>query len=280
LPANAKESPLFEVGVSCPRCHEHTSNVQKDSARERQKQWEIAKARQINHIGTPQRQERVAALLPIDAPILYSFRRCPYAMRARLALLSSGIRCEIREIALSQKPESMLAVSPKGTVPVLVMKDQVLEESLDILNWALQQNDPESWSTAGTDLHSDALALVLQCDSEFKRHLDRYKYPNRYDLPDGLEDRQQGSLFVSQLNEKLSQSANLMGPAWCWVDAAIAPFVRQFARTDREWFDAQAWQPLQHWLTSFETSEAYSVVMHKYKVWHQGAKPVSYPAAS
>jgi UPF0176 protein len=279
LPANAKESPLFEVGVSCPRCHEHTSNVQKDSARERQKQWEIAKARQINHIGTPQRQERVAALLPIDAPILYSFRRCPYAMRARLALLSSGIRCEIREIALSQKPESMLAVSPKGTVPVLVMKDQVLEESLDILNWALQQNDPESWSTAGTDLHSDALALVLQCDSEFKRHLDRYKYPNRYNLPDGLEDRQQGSLFVSQLNEKLSQSANLMGPAWCWVDAAIAPFVRQFARTDREWFDAQAWQPLQNWLTSFETSEAYSVVMHKYKVWHQGAKPVSYPAA-
>jgi UPF0176 protein len=279
LPANAKESPLFEVGVSCPRCHEHTSNVQKDSARERQKQWEIAKARQINHIGTPQRQERVAALLPIDAPILYSFRRCPYAMRARLALLSSGIRCEIREIALSQKPESMLAVSPKGTVPVLVMKDQVLEESLDILNWALQQNDPESWSTAGTDLHSDALALVLQCDSEFKRHLDRYKYPNRYNLPDGLEDRQQGSLFVSQLNEKLSQSANLMGPAWCWVDASIAPFVRQFARTDREWFDAQAWQPLQHWLTSFETSEAYSVVMHKYKVWHQGAKPVSYPAA-
>ena len=173
----------------------------------------------------------------------------------------------------------MLAVSPKGTVPVLVMKDQVLEESLDILNWALQQNDPESWSTAGTDLHSDALALVLQCDSEFKRHLDRYKYPNRYNLPDGLEDRQQGSLFVSQLNEKLSQSANLMGPAWCWVDAAIAPFVRQFARTDREWFDAQAWQPLQNWLTSFETSEAYSVVMHKYKVWHQGAKPVSYPAA-
>lgn len=278
LPANAKESPLFELGVSCPRCHADTSDVQKDSARERQKQWQIAKARHINHIGTPQRQEKLAALLPVDAPILYSFRRCPYAMRARLALLSSGIRCEIREIALSQKPESMLAVSPKGTVPVLVFKDQVLEESLDILNWALQQSDPESWSTEGTAMHDEAKALVHQCDSEFKHHLDRYKYPNRYDLTDGMADRQQGSLFLSQLNDRLSQAACLVGPAWCWVDAAIAPFVRQFARTDREWFDAQAWKPLQNWLTSFEHSEAYSAVMHKYKVWHQGAKPVSYPA--
>jgi len=278
LPPSAKESPLFELGVSCPRCHAHTSEVQKDSARERQKQWEIAKARQINHIGTPQRQERVAALLPIDAPILYSFRRCPYAMRARLALLSSGIRCEIREIALSQKPESMLAVSPKATVPVLVLKDRVLEESLDILHWALQQNDPASWSTVGTAVHLDAVALVQECDGQFKHHLDRYKYPNRYDLPDGLAHRQQGSLYLSQLNARLSLTPGLMGSEWCWVDAAIAPFVRQFARTDRAWFDSQSWQPLQNWLTKFEASDAFVVVMHKYKLWHQGSKPVSYPA--
>jgi glutathione S-transferase len=172
----------------------------------------------------------------------------------------------------------MLAVSHKGTVPVLVLKDQVLEESLDIINRALQQSDPQSWSTAGTAPHQDAVALVHQCDSEFKQHLDRYKYPNRYDLPDGLANRQQGSLFLSQLNVKLSQTACLMGPAWCWVDAAIAPFVRQFARTDRAWFDAQAWKPLQNWLTSFEDSDAYAQVMHKYKVWHQDAKPVAYPA--
>jgi len=278
LPPSAKESPLFELGVSCPRCHAHTSEVQKDSARERQKQWEIAKARQINHIGTPQRQERVAALLPIDAPILYSFRRCPYAMRARLALLSSGIRCEIREIALSQKPESMLAVSPKATVPVLVLKDRVLEESLDILHWALQQNDPASWSTVGTAVHLDAVALVQECDGQFKHHLDRYKYPNRYDLPDGLAHRQLGSLYLSQLNARLSLTPGLMGSEWCWVDAAIAPFVRQFARTDRAWFDSQSWQPLQNWLTKFEASDAFVVVMHKYKLWHQGSKPVSYPA--
>ena len=93
LPPGAKESNMFELGVSCPRCHVHTSDVQKDSARERQKQWEIAKARHTNHIGTPQRLASMAALLPADAPILYSFRRCPYAMRARLALVSSGIRC-------------------------------------------------------------------------------------------------------------------------------------------------------------------------------------------
>jgi UPF0176 protein len=126
LPAGAKQSPLFELGVSCPRCHAHTTETQKNSARERQKQWEIAKERQINHIGTPQRQERLAELLPTDAPVLYSFRRCPYAMRARMALLVSGIRCEMREIALSQKPEGMLAASPKGTVPVLVLKDRVI----------------------------------------------------------------------------------------------------------------------------------------------------------
>ena len=175
LPPGAKTSPLFELGVSCPRCHAHTSEVQKNSARERQKQWEIAKARQINHIGTPQRQEKVAALLPQDAPILYSFRRCPYAMRARLALLASGIRCEMREIALSQKPDSMLAVSPKGTVPVLVLKDKVLEESLDIMHWAMAQSDPQCWSTAGKSNDAQAQAWVRSCDDEFKKNLDRYK---------------------------------------------------------------------------------------------------------
>ena len=280
LPPKATGSPLYELGVSCPRCHANTSEVQKNSARERQKQWEIAKVRQINHIGTPQRQESLAALLPADAPVLYSFRRCPYAMRARLVLLSCGIRCEIREIALSQKPESMLIASPKGTVPVLVLKDQVLDQSLDIVHWALQQSDPASWSTEGSAMHEDALALVHQCDGQFKHHLDRYKYPNRYDLTDGLAHRQEGAAFLAQLNTRLCQTAGLMGPEWCWVDAAIAPFVRQFARTDREWFDAQAWQALQNWLSNFENSETYAVVMHKYKVWHKDAKPVSYPATA
>jgi len=280
LPIDAKSSPLFELGVSCPRCHAHTTDAQKNGARERQKQWEIAKARQSDHIGIPQRQQKIKALLPQDAPILYSFRRCPYAMRARLALLVSGVRCEMREITLSHKPSNMLDASPKGTVPVLVLKDRVLDQSLDIMQWALQQNDPEGWSTSGETLDEQARALVRICDDVFKTHLDRYKYPNRYDLPDGLADRQAGSSYLYQLNTQLKESTFLMGAKWSWVDAAIAPFVRQFARTDRIWFDAQAWPSLQNWLTQFENSENFSTVMHRYKIWYEGAKPVAFPPIS
>ncbi len=280
LPDDAKASPLFELGVSCPRCHALTSEVQKNSARERQRQWEIAKSKQINHIGTPQRQEKIANLLPMDAPVLYSFRRCPYAMRARLALLASGVRCEIREIALSQKPESMLAISPKGTVPVLWVKGQVLEESLDIMNWALSQGGPAHWQTHHLACHEEAVNLVKQCDQDFKINLDRYKYPNRYDLMDGSVHRELGAQYLFKLEERLRRFAHLMGPAWTWVDAAIAPFVRQFARTDRAWFDDQPWPALKNWLENFEQSPEFQVVMHKYKVWHQDAKPVAFPAAS
>jgi UPF0176 protein len=278
LPADAKTSPLFELGVSCPRCHAHTTETQKNSARERQKQWEIAKSRQTDHIGIAQRTQKIKALLPQDAPILYSFRRCPYAMRARLALLVSGVRCEMREITLAHKPSNMLEASPKGTVPVLVLKDRVLDQSLDIMHWALGQNDPEGWSTAGQPMDEEAHGLVSQCDDTFKTHLDRYKYPNRFDLPNGLADREAGSVYLQQLHAKLSQSAFLMGPTWSWVDAAIAPFVRQFARTDRVWFDAQAWTALQNWLTQFEQSERFATVMHRYKIWYEGAKPVAFPA--
>ena len=277
LPADAQNSSLFELGVSCPRCHDHTTDTQKNSARERQKQWEIAKSRQSDHIGIPQREQKIKALLPQDAPILYSFRRCPYAMRARLALLVSGIRCEMREITLAHKPSNMLEASPKGTVPVLVLKDRVLDQSLDIMRWALGQNDPEGWSTSGQTLDEEAHALVRMCDDAFKTHLDRYKYPNRYDLANGLADREAGSAYLDQLNTKLMQSKFLMGAKWSWVDAAVAPFVRQFARTDRAWFDAQAWTPLQNWLTQFEQSESFIAVMHRYKIWYEGTKPVAFP---
>jgi glutathione S-transferase len=115
------------------------------------------------------------------------------------------------------------------------------------------------------------------CDDAFKTHLDRYKYPNRYDLPNGLADREAGSVYLDQLNTKLMQSKFLMGAKWSWVDAAVAPFVRQFARTDRAWFDAQAWTPLQNWLTQFEQSESFIAVMHRYKIWYEGTKPVAFP---
>jgi len=115
------------------------------------------------------------------------------------------------------------------------------------------------------------------CDDAFKTHLDRYKYPNRFDLPNGLADREAGSTYLDQLNTKLMHSKFLMGAKWSWVDAAVAPFVRQFARTDRVWFDAQAWTPLQNWLTQFEQSESFIAVMHRYKIWYEGTKPVAFP---
>jgi glutathione S-transferase len=161
---------------------------------------------------------------------------------------------------------------------VLVLKDKVLEESLDIMHWALGQSDPQHWLTQGQAHDELAQAWVSACDNDFKKNLDRYKYPNRYELRDGLAHRELGSVYLLKLNAQLEKSTYLMGDQWTWVDAAIAPFVRQFARTDREWFDAQSWQALQIWLENFEQSPAYLEVMHKYKVWHQDAKPVAFPA--
>ena len=271
------DSPLFELGVSCPRCHATTSEEHKQRARERQKQFVLAKARGQVHLGEPQKQKNIAALLPPDAPVLYSFRRCPYAMRARMALLAAGLRCEIREVALAQKPQSMLELSPKGTVPVLVLSDAVIEQSLDIMLWALRQHDPQSWLPGDSQVLTEQLALIRQCDGEFKHHLDRYKYPQRYQLSDGVADREAGAVFLQQLNEILTSKLFLSGQTWGLADAAIAPFVRQFAHTEPDWFAAQAWPQLQQWLSEFETSAWYQQCMHKYKVWYPDHKPVAFP---
>ena len=266
------ESPLFELGVSCPRCHATTSQEHKKRARERQKQFVLTRARGQVHLGEPQKQKHIAALLPQDAPVLYSFRRCPYAMRARLALLAAGIRCEIREVALAQKPQNLLDVSPKGTVPVLVLPDAVIEQSLDIMLWALRLRDPQSWLPKDSRVLSDQLALIAECDDGFKHHLDRYKYPGRYDLSDGVTHRDAGAVFLQQLNESLTHGAYLSGDTWGLADAAIAPFVRQFAHTDPDWFAARDWGRLQQWLADFESSASYQQCMHKYKVWHPDAQ--------
>ena len=208
-------------------------------------------------------------------PILYSFRRCPYAMRARMALLSSGNVCELREVALRSKPAEMLAISPKGTVPILQLPDgQVLEQSLDIMLWALQRHDPEHWLAATEALHAEQLTLIGECDGAFKAHLDRYKYPNRYDLPDGLAHRAQGSVFLAELNGKLARTAYLAGNAWGLPDAAIVPFVRQWAHTaDPAWFAAQPWPTLQAWLNTWESSAGFERLMHRYAPWQPGDAP-------
>jgi len=166
-----------------------------------------------------------------ELPILYSFRRCPYAIRARLALLASGTVCEIREVKLSAKPAEMLALSPKATVPVLLSPDgRVIEESLDIMRWALARNDPEGWLDRSDEL------LIACNDGPFKHHLDRYKYPDRHDA-DPAEHRAAALDLLRPLEARLLASPYLCGDAMGLADAALMPFVRQFAQTDLAWFD-------------------------------------------
>lgn len=214
-------------------------------------------------------------------PVLYSFRRCPYAMRARLALWASGVVCELREVVLARKPSALLAASAKGTVPVLVLPGgEVIDQSLEIMLWALRQHDPLGWLPANSDALAQALHLVAQCDGEFKFHLDRYKYPNRFGLPDGQMHRAQGAAFLALLNERLGQSPYLGGVSAGLADMATAPFVRQFAHTDPAWFAQQPWPALQRWLTGFESAAAYEVMMHPYAAWAPEHTPVYFPASS
>jgi glutathione S-transferase len=211
-----------------------------------------------------------------DLPALYSFRRCPYAMRARLALRVSGVAYEHREVALKAKPAQMLAASPKGTVPVLCLPSgEVLDQSLDIMRWALQHKDPEVWLPQSPEAQILAEAGIALNDGAFKGHLDRYKYPQRFGLENGLQHRALGAEVLMQWESTLQANlqthaqaqAYLTGPRWGLLDACVAPFVRQFARTDRAWFDAQAWPQLAQWLSAFENSEAFAEVMHKHPLW-------------
>ena len=201
-------------------------------------------------------------------PVLYSFRRCPYAMRARLALNASGIAVEHREVELKNKPARMLAVSSKGTVPVLLLPNgSVIEESLDIMRWALQVQDPLHWWPQAAVHLNAALALIEENDGAFKHALDRYKYPHRFGLADGVAWREAGAEFLLQLEAMLASAPYLAGNSWGLCDAALAPFVRQFAHTDKAWFAAQPWTHLVRWLSKFEGSDGFAAIMHKHLIW-------------
>ena len=207
-------------------------------------------------------------------PILWSFRRCPYAMRARLAVRSSGVQVSLREILLRHKPAEFLATSPKGTVPVLDTGTQVLEESRDIMIWALSRHDPERW----LDVPAEAPALVEMCDGPFKTALDHTKYAVRFPDLDEAEERAKPMGFLTLLNDRLSENAFLMGPRRTLADMAILPFVRQFANTDRAWFDAQGLDPLIAWLDQFLASDDFAAIMTKYPPWQDGQDAVLFPA--
>ena len=203
----------------------------------------------------------------MSSNILYSYRRCPYAMRARMALAYSGIGVEIREISLREKPTSLLAISPKGTVPVLQSDGLVIEQSYDIMKWALKQSDPDQLLSAQTESIIDQ--WVEKNDGPFKKLLDQYKYPDRY--PDiSLEETlsQARSLFLGPINEQLKTSPYLLGPRISLADIAIFPFVRQFAMVDQEWMDQAGLVFLKQWLNERLESPLFLSVMQKYPTWH------------
>ena len=194
-------------------------------------------------------------------PILYSFRRCPYAMRARMALLVSALPFELREVALRRKPAALIAASPKATVPVLVLESgAVIDESLDIMRWALRRSDPEDW------LGGDDPALIATFDGAFKHHLDRYKYADRHHA-DPVEHRTAGLALLHELERRLEARPNLTRDTRSLTDIAIMPFVRQFAAVDRAWFDAQPIPRVRAWLARHTASPLFDQAMLRVAPW-------------
>lgn len=195
---------------------------------------------------------------------LYSFRRCPYAMRARLALRYSGVPLRMVEVSLKAKPAEMLALSPKGTVPVLSIDGRVIDESLDIMRWALARHDPQDWLLQNDEPARQQIeALIAENDQVFKLHLNRYKYAERYPEHSMEHYRAQGEMFLRRLDTLLNERPYLLADHPSLADMALAPFVRQFAHVDREWFAQTPYRNLQRWLQRFLDSELFIQVMAK-----------------
>ena len=199
----------------------------------------------------------------MSLPVLYSFRRCPYAMRARMSIVRKGYEVELREVILRDRPDHMMEISPKGTVPVLLLPDgTVIEESLEIMQHVLD------WELSEEEAH-----WVERNDQEFKFHLDRYKYPNRYDDVDEVEHRTLASAYLFDLDARLGE-----GPAFAsQLNDALFPFVRQFANHDRDWFDVQPWVHVHAWLAEHLESDAFKRCMKKEKQWFTGDDVTFFP---
>jgi len=197
-------------------------------------------------------------------PLLYTFRRCPYAMRARLAIKISEIEVTMHEVSLRAKPEEMLECSPKGTVPVLKFADgSVLEQSLDIMQWALSINDPERWLADDQEKSNELMFLIKQNDESFKPALDLYKYAVRFPEHSEAYYREQAEPFLADLNTRLSQDGYLLYGRYTLADMAIFPFVRQFCNVNPDWFYASQYAHLIQWLNRLIESELFQSVMQK-----------------
>jgi glutathione S-transferase len=196
--------------------------------------------------------------------ILYSFRRCPWAMRARLALRYAGCAVQVCEVAMKNKPAELLALSPKGTVPVLATADGVLEESLDIMRWALAQNDPQDWRLqADPAAAQHAEALIARNDSVFKAQVNLYKYAERYPEHSREHYRQQAEPWLAELEDLLEGRPYLLAGHPSLADAALLPLMRQFAGVEPQWFAEAAYPRVRSWLQGWLASELFKAVMAK-----------------
>ncbi len=204
-------------------------------------------------------------------PILYSFRRCPYAIRARLAIYSADIELELREVLLRDKAPKFLEVSKSKTVPCLQINDEILDESLEIMIWALHKNDPNNWLREA----DNSFEFIDTCDGPFKNALDRTKYPNRYPDENAVENRVLASEFLYLIESQLNPC--LFGESFNLADIAILPFIRQFAHIDFDWFLSQPWPKTAKWLENFKTSEMFNSVMKKYPKWEENDPITLFP---
>lgn len=212
-------------------------------------------------------------------PILYSFRRCPYAMRARMALSSAGIAVQLREVVLKDKPDTLLNASAKGTVPVLLPEGEenllsVLEESLDIMHWALSRNDPQGWLAKDPETRAQIDDLIEQNDGPFKAALDGYKYANHSDSSIQLTNRNAAERHIDRLNQLLAScdQTYLLGNHPSLADIALLPFIRQFANVDATWFAQTPYTHIQRWLNKGISQPLFNGVMQKYPPWQPGAQ--------
>ncbi len=208
----------------------------------------------------------------INKPILYSFRRCPYAMRARLALLEANQKVEIREILLKEKPVEFLQASPSSTVPCLLIDDKIIDESLDIMTWALNKNDPGNF----LDMPDLGYDLINENDGPFKLALDKTKYHSRYPDENPKSNREKASSFIHKL-ENILEGSFLFGEDPKLADIAVLPFIRQFALVDKIWFDQQPWQKVVVWLNLFLESKRFTDIQQKYVPWKSGTNSVFFP---
>ena len=208
-------------------------------------------------------------------PILYTFRRCPYAMRARLAIKASGVIVEIREIEIKNKPEQLLCISPKATVPVLYISSQtIIQESLDIMKWVLKINDPLKLLKYEKLNKFEVHNILNILENDFKQNLDRYKYPSRFDNPNPQLYRDKNLKILNEFNNLLQNNKGIYSSHLSLLDYAIFPFVRQFRNVNSVWFDSLELRFLHSWLYELIDSEEFSAIMNKNQIWEPNQKPI------